>query len=557
MHMIIKKEDNGISLAELVEKTGPYPYKILLARVNGKDTELTETVSEKDEVEFFDMRTHSANLVYQRMLSIIYLTAVKKVYEKKGVYGVTAEIQNSLNKGFFTTIKGVDIVSKKTVSEIEACMKEIVEKDVPVIKETVTKEKAIKICNSYGYHEQAELIASSPETNFKMAFYRLDLEDEDNKEAQRYNFFGPMAPSAGYADKFELRKYHDAVLLRFPHYKDPDVIPEYSDEVKLYETFEEEHQWLELLQTKYLHEINGAIADGKTRDMILLSEALHEKKIAEIADTIKKKGKRIILIAGPSSSGKTTFSHRLSTQLRVNGLSPICLGTDDFFVDRKDIPFDENGEQHFEDLDALDIKLFNKNMNELLAGKEADLPEFDFIDGVKYFGRRITKIDANQPIIIEGIHALNGELTKQIKDEEKFKIYISPLIQLNIDPANRIPTTDGRMMRRMVRDNKYRGHSASVTIMSWPKVRAGEDKNIYPFSKEADVVFNSTLVYETCLLKKHVVPLLEAIPEEDPAYSEAQRLLSLLKFFYVIDGDDIVPNNSILKEFIGGSVFVE
>ena len=272
---------------------------------------------------------------------------------------------------------------------------------------------------------------------------------------------------------------------------------------------------------------------------------------------IKKQHKRIILIAGPSSSGKTTFARRLCIQLKVNGLNPLYMGTDDYFVERENSPLDEHGEKDYENLRALDIHLFNDNMNDLLAGKEVDLPTFDFMTGHKVFGERITSIKPVQPIVIEGIHALNEKLTEYIPKEEKFKIYISPLTQLNIDAHNRIPTTDERMLRRMVRDNLYRGHNAQSTINSWPKVRAGEDVNIFPYNSEADVLFNSYHVYEIAVLKKYAEPLLRQITPEEPEYAEAIRMLKFLRFFKTIDDDHVIVNNSIIREFIGGSIFVE
>ena len=283
----------------------------------------------------------------------------------------------------------------------------------------------------------------------------------------------------------------------------------------------------------------------------------HEKKIAEIADMITSGKKRIVLIAGPSSSGKTTFARRLSVQLRVNGVEPLYLGTDDYFVEREDTPLGPDGKPNYEDLEALDIELFNDHMNRLLNGEEVDLPEFDFIDGKKVYGKRILSIEPDQPIVIEGIHALNGKLTEFIDEDEKFKIYISPLTQLNIDVHNRIPTTDARMLRRIVRDYKYRGHSAAETIAQWPKVRAGEDKNIFPYSGEADVLFNSALIYELSVLSKYATPLLQEVAPSQPEYSEAARMLQFIRYFDVIEEDRFVPNNSIMREFIGGSIFVE
>ena len=319
--------------------------------------------------------------------------------------------------------------------------------------------------------------------------------------------------------------------------------------------FGESKKWHKLMGVSYLPDLNKVVEDGEYKELILLSEALHEKKVAEIADTITKGRKRIILIAGPSSSGKTTFARRLCIQLKVNGLKPLYLGTDDYFVERKDTPVDEDGKPNYEDLETIDVSLFNNNMNDLLSGRQVDLPTFDFIRGTKIFGKRITSIRPHQPIVIEGIHALNGKLTREIAEEEKYRIYISPFTQLNIDSHNRIPTTDARMLRRIVRDYLYRGYSARQTIESWPKVRKGEDKNIFPFNGEADVLFNSALIYELALLKKHAQPLLEEITPADPEYSDAQRILKFLNFFRSIEDESMIPNNSILREFIGGSIF--
>lgn len=457
-----------------------------------------------------DIRTHSNYVAYQNTITFVYIKAARDVMPD-----VDIEIDNSLNKGFYTLPSKP--VTQQQVDAISSRMEEIIAADLPI-----TKEGEV---------------------------YRLD-------DLCDY-FYGGIAPSTGCAKLFELRKYAEGILLRFPYPTDPDAIPEYIDDKNLHVAFSEAKKWQQLLGVNYMPDLNAKIAEGKAKELILLSEALHEKKIAEMADLITEGKKRIILIAGPSSSGKTTTAKRLSVQLRVNGLDPLYMGTDDYFVERHQTPLDEDGTPDYEGLGALDIELFNSNMNDLLAGKEVDLPEFDFVNGTKVFGKRIMSIREDQPIIIEGIHALNDKLTEFIPKEEKFKIYISPFTQLNIDMHNRVPTTDARMLRRMVRDYKYRGKSAAGTLGQWAQVRAGEDENIFPFNGEADVVFNTVLTYELAVLKKYAQPLLEEITEDQPEYGEACRVLELIKGFDVIEDEKTIPNNSILREFIGGSIFVE
>lgn len=519
------------------------PYTILAAKVNNKFEDLTYELFEECNLELLDMRTQAANLIYQYSLSLIYL---KAVYDCLG--DVKVEIQNSLNKGLYTEIKTEKPVTAKQIHGIEKRMREIVKEDMPFIKEIVSREEAMDILEKDGRKEKERILNESLDL-YKVKFYSLD--------GVRDFFYGLMVPSTGYIKHFELMKYRRGVLLRFPHPSNPNVIPEYEDEKKMYQAFGEQTKWDKLLDINYVADLNDKIENGEYKELIQLSEALHEKKVAEIADMIKKQHKRIILIAGPSSSGKTTFARRLCIQLKVNGLNPLYMGTDDYFVEREDSPLDENGEKDFENLQALDIHLFNDNMNDLLAGKEVDLPTFDFMTGHKRFGERITSIKPAQPIVIEGIHALNEKLTEYIPKEEKFKIYISPLTQLNIDAHNRIPTTDERMLRRMVRDNLYRGHNAQSTIASWPKVRAGEDVNIFPYNGEADVLFNSYHVYEIAVLKKYAEPLLRQITPEEPEYAEAVRMLKFLRYFKTIEDDHVIVNNSIIREFIGGSIFVE
>lgn len=519
------------------------PYTMLAARVQNRLEELTYVVEEPCRIELLDMRTQDANLIYQYSLTLLYIKAVRDCLGP-----VRVEVQNSLNKGLYTEIKTKENVTELQVQQIAEQMKTLVELDLPFEKKTVSREAAVAMMQEDGLDEKRRLLEGARDVT-SVDFYTLD--------GCRDSFFSAMVPSTGYLKYFELKKYRRGVLLRFPHPSKPDEIPSYEDEVKLYQAFSEQTRWDQLLGVNYVADLNEKIENGTYKELIQLSEALHEKKISDIADQIKEERKRIILIAGPSSSGKTTFAQRLCIQLKVNGLEPLYMGTDDYFVEREETPLDQHGEPDYENLGAVDIALFNQNMNDLLEGKEVDLPTFDFLTGHKVFGKRITKISGRQPIVIEGIHGLNEELTAQIPKEEKFKIYISPLTQLNIDGHNRIPTTEERMLRRMVRDYRYRGKSAQTTIVEWPKVRAGEDTNIFPYNGEADVLFNSYHVYEIAVLKNYAEPLLAAVSEEDPSYMTAQRILAFLQFFRKIEDDSIIVNNSILREFIGGSIFVE
>lgn len=537
-------EQAPLTVEQLAEKYGKdLPYRILTAKVNGKNEELTFPLRKDSMIELLDMRNHSSYLAYQHSLSLIYLKAVKDV-----LGDMTVEIDNSLNKGLYTEIKGAKPVTAAQVRSVESRMRELVRQDLPIVREVYPKEEAIRLWDKYNYPEKSRLLEKKSDVE-EAKFYRL--------EGYRNFFYGLMVPSTGYIELFELRKYRRGVLLRFPYPTAPDRMPEYVDDKKLYLAFGEAKRWEKLLNISYLEDLNDRIRNGEEKELILLSEALHEKKVVEIADRIKKGKKRIILIAGPSSSGKTTFARRLCIQLMVNGLKPLYIGTDDYFVERPQTPLGDDGLPNYEDMDALDTELFNSNMNDLLAGRMVDLPEFDFIDGTKIFGRRITSIRPDQPIVIEGIHALNRDLTRQIREEEKFRMYISPFTQLNIDVHNRVPTTDARILRRIVRDYKYRGHSADNTLAQWPKVRAGEDKNIFPYNGEADVLFNSALVYELAVLKKYAEPLLGQVPRESEQYSEAVRILKFIKFFDTVKDEGSIPNNSIMREFIGGSIFAD
>lgn len=535
--------EKGTTLEALAKRfSGELPYRVLAARVNNLVREMHRTIEEPCTVTLLDMRDPAANLMYQRSVSFLYIKAVKDVLGE-----VPVIIENSLNKGFYTEIRSKEPVTKEQVKAVEKRMREIVKADLPFVRSSMSSKEAGKRLARGDYEEKLRL----------MEFSQVDRVPLYSLDGTLNFFYGLMLPSTGYIRHFELRKYRNGVLLRFPESREPDRIPPYRDDIKLYRAFGESKRWGELMKINYVADLNQTVEDGRYRQIIQISEALHEKKIAEIADMIAKKQKRIVLIAGPSSSGKTTFSKRLCIHLQVLGIETLYLGTDDYFVERPQTPLDENGEYNFEDIEALDLELFNNNMNDLLKGREVDLPEFSFQEGTKTFGKRITKAKKGQTMVIEGIHGLNGQLTAKIPDEEKFKIYISPFTQLNLDNHNRIPTTDARMLRRIVRDHQFRDYSAQNTIAQWPKVRAGEDKNIFPFNGQADVLFNSVHIYELAVLKKYADPLLAAIGPDEPEYGEAARMRRFLRFFKTIEDDSIIVNNSIIREFIGGSIFVD
>jgi len=517
-------------------------YSVVYAKMNNSLVELTTPIKENSEIEILDIRTQAANLIYQNSLCLIYLRAIDEVLP-----GAKVVIDNALNKGLYTEIKMDRKVTQADINKIDKAMRRLIELDLPFNKETLTRETALEYFKDQGIESRLRMLELNPNVQ-KVHIFSLD--------GYKDFFYGRMALSTGYIKHFELKKYKQGVLLRFPHPGLPDEIPDYVDEVKLYEAFEQQREWDRLLGVDYVQDLNDKIDAGELLDLVQLSEALHEKKVAQVADLITRQKKRIVLIAGPSSSGKTTFARRLCIQLRVNGLRPVYLGTDDYFVDRDETPLDANGEKDYENLNALDLKLFNHNMKDLIAGKVVDMPIFDFIKGEKIFGQKMTKLAEDEILVIEGIHALNEKLTEMIPHEQKYKIYISPLTQLGIDEHNRISTTDERMLRRLVRDYQFRGYSAKETIKNWPKVRAGEDKNIFPYSGEADILFNSYHVYEIAVLKKYAEPLLREITREDEEYADASRMLQFLQFFHVAEDDSMIVNNSILREFIGGSIFV-
>ena len=542
---ILTKEYSDAVTPEMILQDIGYDcgHTVVGCRLNREPIRMNENITEDGVLELLDIRDAYANMSYQTSLIFLYIHAVHTVIGRN----VQVKVENSLSKGLFTTLHGAR-PEERAARKIQAYMEEQVRKCVPIRETWHTREEILRMITEEGGRNRLPVYETAPDIT---GSYVCEINGEKDI------FYIHMVPHCGYLKLFEVRRYRGGLLLRFPHLKYPDRVPPFEEQKVLYGAFSEETQWQKLMQVRYAWELNRTVENGKAEELIMLSEALHEKKIANIAETIRKKKKRIILIAGPSSSGKTSFARRLCIQLKVLGLDPLYLGTDDYFVDRDEMVPDEKGELDFETIEAVDMELFGRQMNALLNGETVDIPEFDFIEGKKNYGRRIVSIADDQPIVIEGIHALNPRLTSGIKNDQKYRIYISPLTQLNIDRHHRVPTTDARMLRRMVRDHRTRGRDAAQTIREWPSVHRGEETWIFPFNSEADMFFNSHCLYELAVLKKYAKPLLKEITPDMPEYPEAQRMLEFLAFFAELEDDSVILNNSILREFIGGSILVK
>ncbi len=513
---------------------------IVAAIVDNKLTELTEEVAEANEIKWVDLSHTDGMRIYQRSLSFIFIKTVMEMFKDTHVI-----VKHSLSRGLYCELEGDHVLSGKDIDLIKEKMMEIVDQDEKFVGQIMGIEDAGKEFERYKMQSKLDLLRYRTKDYVKM--YNLGwLKDY---------FYGYMVPSTGYIRQFDLVFYKPGVILRHPVEWHPEGVPPFNEQKKLFGIHDEAEKWGSILDVSYVANLNDKIEAGMAKEFIMIAEALHEKKIAQIADQISGEDKRVVLIAGPSSSGKTTFANRLKIQLRVNGLRPVTLSTDDYFVDRELTPRDETGEYDFDSIGALDTELFNKDLTQLLEGETIDRPVFDFQTGKREYRGEKFKINDDQLIIVEGIHGLNEALTSNVLQKDKFKIYISALTQLNIDSHNRIPTTDTRIIRRIVRDNNFRGHDALRTMQLWKSVRKGEEKNIFPYQEDADVMFNSALVYEMAILKKHALPLLEAITSDESEYSQARRLLQFLSYFSSIDDDSCVPKTSILKEFIGGSNF--
>lgn len=514
--------------------------KIVLCKLDGKYYELDEEIPKQGVLEFIDVNSEIGWKVYARTLQYIFIKATLDLFPE-----ATITIQHSISKGTFGEIFKDEKLNKEDIEKIKIEMKNLIKRDIPITKVSVTKEKAINIFKDYGMEDKIRLLSQIKKD--KVSLYELD---------GRYDYFyGDMAYSTGIIEAFDLILYAHGFVLRNPKEGDVSTLPEFKEQKALAKVFYETERWINILGVGDVGRLNERILKGELIDIILVSEALHEKKIAYLADNISNKDNiKLVLIAGPSSSGKTTFLNRLGIQLKVNGAIPVKISLDDYFIDRENSPRDENGNYDFESIKSIDLKLFNNHINELLKGNEIEIPRYNFKTGKREWHGERLRLPSNGVILVEGIHGLNPLLTKDIPDENKFKIYISALTQLNVDNHNRISTTDVRKIRRIVRDYLSRGYSAEETLLMWPSIKNGEKKNIFVYQEEADEMINSTLVYELCVLKPYAIKELKKIKPSSSVYYEAYRLISFLDFFEEIDMKE-VPKNSILKEFIGGSCF--
>ena len=514
-------------------------FDVLACKVNNEVKSLNTILKENDEIEFIYKKDRDGARIYNRGVLFIMAKAFKELYPEE-LLTINYQLSNSMLCELYKKTP-----TEEMIENVKKKMQEIIDNNLPIVKKVMSKEEALK------FIEKENTIVG-----------KMQFENSNKKEFSLYfcedyynYFFGVMPISTKYIDLFDLKKYSDGFLISYPNRKEPNKLPEYKETKKLYKTLEEYEDIYRLLGLYTLDKLNEAIRNGKAKDIILISEALHEKRIAQIADQIaSNKDKRVVLIAGPSSSGKTTFAKRLGIQLRLNGLKPKTISVDDYFVEREQTPKDEEGNNDYESLYAVDLKLLNDHLVKLLNGEEIELPKFNFKTGHKeYLGEKMTLAD-DEVLVMEGIHCLNDELTPAIDKSCKFKIYISALTVLNIDYYNRISTTDTRTIRRTVRDSQFRGYNAEHTLAVWPSVSAGEEKNIFPYQEEADAMFNSSLIYEINALKSYALPLYEQITKDSPVYSEAKRLCEFLRYFEDIPLD-IIPKNSLLQEFLGTGIF--
>ena len=522
---------------------GHYENDIVLVISDGKLLELYKTLEKDCFLRFLTTGDDIGLKTYRRSMSLML---VKAVYDTAGHDRIRkVRIHYAAGQGYYCTIDGDISLNEVFLRQVEETMHRIVEQDLPIEKRSIHTDEAVELFHQYGMYDKEELFKYRRSSRVNL--YRMGAFEDYN--------YGYMVPSTGYLRYFALHLYDEGFVIQLPEIANPRVIPPFAVREKLFQVQKESMRWGDLQNIETVGDLNREIVQAGAQNMVLVQEAQQEKKIAEIAEQIAKRGDvKFVLVAGPSSSGKTTFSHRLSIQLKVNGMRPHPLAVDNYFVNRDQTPKDERGNYDFECLEAIDVEQFNEDLRRLLLGEEVGIPTFDFITGQRKYDGRKLKMESRDILVIEGIHCLNPKLTETLPDDRKFKIYISALTQLNVDEHNRIPTTDGRLIRRIVRDARTRGTTAARTIAMWYSVRRGEERNIFPFQEEADIMFNSALIYELAVLKQYVEPILFQITPDMEEYHEAKRLLKFLDYFLGI-GTDRIPANSLLREFIGGGCF--
>lgn len=533
----------GTTLSDLAKQVQrPQEPIILLAYMDGKLRELFTPMTKDCHVRFVTLKEQAGYMAYKRTATLMFLKACEDLLGT----GATTKIalDYSIGNSIFCDFLEDRVIDEAFARSIQKRMEELAKANLPITKRSLDTDQAAKYFDRIGFKGKKELFQFRRES--KMNIYSLDGYDN--------YFYGYMAPSTGYISAFLVSAYQHGVVLQIPKRKQTEEIVPFTPQPKLFHVMQRSREWTKTMGVDTVGALNDEITHGNINHLILLQEGLQEKLLADIADEIVSKNKRIILIAGPSSSGKTTFSHRLSIQLQIAGLTPHPVSMDDYFLDRELSPRDENGNYNFETIASLDVDLLTKHINQLLDGEEIDVPSYNFISGKREYRGHKLKIGEKDVLVMEGIHGLNGTLTNEIPEDAKYRIYVSALNQINLDEHNRIPSSDGRLLRRIVRDAMTRGNDARETISRWDSVRKGEEDNIFPYQEEADVMFNSAQIYEIAVLKQYAEPLLFAVPRDCPEYQEAKRLLKFLEYFLNIPSEAI-PKTSLLREFIGGSCF--
>lgn len=534
----------GTTYREIVDECDIHTEApVILVMVNGKLRELQKRLKSDCTLEFVTTKDHIGFETYKRSVCLVLLRAIYDVAGRENVDKVM--IHYSVGNGYYFTMEGKAALDQDFLDKVKLQMHKLADECTPIGKRSVNTDEAVALFHKHRMYDKEKLFRFRRVS--KVNIYNIGYYDD--------YFYGYMADHAGYVQYFDLKLYDEGFVLELPERKNPSVIPPFQPQDKIFHVQKESQEWAEKMDISYVGDLNDRITKEGISNILLVQEALQEAKISDIAQRIVSEGnKKFIMIAGPSSSGKTSFSHRLSIQLTAHGMKPHPIGVDNYFKNREDTPFDEFGEKNYECLEAIDVEQFNKDMLALLNGERVELPVFNFKTGLREYKGDFLQLGKDDVLVIEGIHGLNDKLSYALPAESKFKIYISALTQLNIDEHNRIPTTDGRLIRRIVRDARTRGTSAKETIARWPSVRRGEEANIFPYQEEADVMFNSALVYELACLKVYAEPLLFGIDKSEPEYLEAKRLLKFLDYFISVPSEDI-PHNSLLREFVGGSCF--